>query len=76
MNHFQNFALGHLATILSKNWSKFTRSVLQKWTLAKSEIHIVILGNMLYTMCFIATWQCVCPNSGSYWQLSLGPDLQ
>ena len=55
MNHFQAFGLGHFATILSKLSLKITRAFLQKWTLAKSEIYIAILGNMLYTMCFIAT---------------------
>ena len=39
-----------------KNSLKITRwTVLQKLTLAKSEIYIAILGNMLYTICLIAT---------------------
>ena len=39
-----------------KNSLKTTRwTVLQKLTLAKSEIYIAISGNMLYSMCFIAT---------------------
>ena len=56
MHHFQTFGLGHFATIYQKNSLKITQwTALQKWTLAKSEIYIAISGNMLYTMCFIAT---------------------
>ena len=77
MNHFQNLDFGHLVTILSKNCSKITWAVLQKWTLAKIVMYTAILGDELYTMCFNATkGSVVCPNLGSYWQHSLGPDLQ